>query len=355
MRKIIILTLLSLYTYSVPTMEGLFRNSQSEEIDKNLVVAEMIIKKKSTPLIDGVEEKDKKEKVKVEHIKYLINNFEDRKHDFIYAKYNHNFERENLEKATYFSSLKSKIMSDNLFERKLLKAIISMYTLNDSSIISSVLKEVSPEFKLNKEVINEEKKRLLQSYMNFLKNKKEYEERVKDIKDGKSEEVLSEIPDAPISPLVPEEEEQKEKVDEIISKSMYDEVEAVKLVKKGRKFLWEIRTSNFLAQFDNNSHSLKFLKVEKDNITYEFIAKKYVTFSGAYYLPSILEYKVDGVPYEIQFTNFYAIESSTDISTRYKNYKKLERENTERLKTLNETAPRIEDKLYSELRIPLVY
>ena len=73
MKKIIILTLLSFYIYSVPTMEGLFRNSQSEEIDKNLVVAEMIIKKKE-------EKKKKKQKQQIKDQYAFADDYQEKVH-----------------------------------------------------------------------------------------------------------------------------------------------------------------------------------------------------------------------------------------------------------------------------------
>ena len=343
----LVLLLLINYCYAIPTMEGLFRNSKSEDVTKNLVVIEMTIEKEEVQIPSNEEVLPPKKK---QLVKYLIHNKENERKNFIYARYEDTFDFNDLLEARIFNSLKNKTLSDQKFDRKLFKAILSMYTLNTSEIIASVLKNINTNFKLNNEVLNNEKKQLLESYMKFLKDKKEYDEKLKDNKDEESLVSTDTIPEPPKSPLVPEIEEDKEKVNEIISKSMYKDAQSVKLIKKGRSFQWSVELENINALFNNQTHALEYLKINHQNIDFEIIPSKYVTFSGVYHLPSGLKFKAGNDVYNIEIKNFYAIESTKDIATRYREYKKKEEENQERRKKLT-----IDGSTLNVVKLPIIY
>ena len=130
----LILMLVLNYCYAIPTMEGLFRNSKSEDITKNLVVIEMTIEKEELQIPSDEEALPPKKK---QLIKYLIYNEENERNNFIYARYEDTFDFHNLLDARIFNSLKKMVLSDQNFERKLLKAALSMYSLNTSEIIAN--------------------------------------------------------------------------------------------------------------------------------------------------------------------------------------------------------------------------
>lgn len=324
---------------TIPTLEGLFRNPSSPELDKDLSVItfKMNISKKVEVLTEEVTSETLTSEA---FYKYIFETAEGGKNQSILAKYDSRELDNNTIKHLEILENEQKILEEQDFLKKLIHSVFYMYGKNSSKVFSNILKEVSPDYMTNEELINKEKQELLGKYKDYLVQKKDYEEKMKALTESGAVETKTEeegLIEEPKSPLQPEEEEEKEKVTKIISDSMYTKTNFVTLKKEGKKFFWSVDLTNVSGKFTNEEHQMKYLKLTKDQVDYEVFMNDYVTYSGQYLLPKMFKIKYKDTEIQVEVMNFYSIKSKkTTFDQRISDYKKIAE------KAIKEVPPKTE-------------
>ena len=223
-RNYFIILVIALSSFSswaaIPNAEGLFRNSNNQELSGNFVKVGVVLEELfNSRNSDG----DGVPRFKKKYLKYVLSIDKDKRVKLIQIEYfgNQMKDRE-ISHLTYFPNLFSKLKKDNNHSRILFYSQLMMFSLNDSRGMSIFLKKVNSDYDLNRNMINGEKIRLLKKYKRYLmairKNR--------DLKKKLS------------SPLYPSDDEKRLKLKEILGNRTYKETEKVTLVRERGKFYW---------------------------------------------------------------------------------------------------------------------
>jgi hypothetical protein len=337
MKTIILLAFListqNLALGSIPTVEGLFRNSSNKDVTAEAVIVsysieeqqnEIIMQKTEGEVINNeLETEMLKEKTKpifiketlykqaesntIQSIKYLYNSSEMKKKDLIKFKYSPNY--------------KAKIINEFNINKRLLRSLTMMYLRNDSEIIGNLLKDKGNNYLSNKELLNSDKTKLLSTYKEYLIATKE------------DPDLRAEL----ASPLNPTDLEEKGKVLDLMKKNIYQKTNQVKLVKVQDEFRWKVDLGTINAEFTNEGHRLKNLNLQS-NGTIEVTTGDHVLFNGIHELPKVIIFKSsnDRV-YKIRFLSL-------------KHYQSYKKSFTKAIKNLSKTEKEVREsgELYSE-------
>jgi hypothetical protein len=308
---------------SVPTVEGLFRNSSNKVVTAEAVIVSYSIEEQQNELLmqktesevvnNGLETEMLKEKTKpifvketlykdsdsntVQSIKYLYNSGEMKKRDMVKFKYSPNY--------------RSKIINEFNVNKRLLSSLAMMYLRNNSEVIGTLLKEKGNNYLSNKQILNSDKTKLLENYKEYLISTKE---------DPDLREELS-------SPLNPTDLEEKGKVLDLMKKNIYQKTNQVKLVKTQNGFRWNVDLGTINAEFSNEGHRLKKFNLQS-NGNIEVTTGDHVLFNGIHELPKVIIFKSsnDRV-YKIRFLSLKHYQSyKKSFSKAIKNLSKSEKE-----------------------------
>jgi len=300
---------------AIPTMEGLFRNSINPDITDNLIVVN--VKASVKPVNDDTSSD-------TAFYKILFNNTVGERKEDIIAKYATAEMDNDLIIDVKFLLTESELLKDmGKVARNFNFATLSMFTTNSSTLISKLLKQFDPEFTLNSELVNLEKKELFAKYKRYLINKKEYDKKTKQMKkDGATVEESGALIE-PTSPLITEDEEEKKKIDGMLTGSIYNTQSHIKLSKDGAEFFWNIETDKLTAKFKNETHQLKSLKLNTGNEELNIIPNDYVTFKQ-YQLPKKYVFRNNSQESVFEIINYYTFQSKSKAFTdRMGEYKKI--------------------------------
>lgn len=327
---------------AVPTVEGLFRNSQNPDIEDSLAV--LTIRAQVETLSTKTESEDNEEKNEVEqekadfsYYKYLFDNSDLKLNRVLISKYDNSempmAELKGLEVRKDITEVKEN--EEIKFEKRFINSILSMYGMNSSKMMSQIFKKYSGNFLTNEEVLNADKKELLNQYKEYLVKKNEYDKKLKNLKESGALEQGEELKpeDEPKSPLVSEEEEEKTRIQNLISESMYKKGQHLKLVREGRDYYWDLEFNNLWARFTNENHELKKLKLNVEGREIEVLPHEIVTYAGKYRVPKTIEINFPDKKVTIEITNFYTLKSKNKtFEQRIEDYKKYHSKYLERAK-----------------------
>lgn len=289
---------------SVPSVEGLFRNPNSQEIDGDLIVIKAIIQK------DATEEQEYSPR----YLKFIFSLEGESKVQFLQAEYSSGkMDNQSLTKTLFIRDLMPKIFKDEVLERNLFYSYLVMYGLNSSDGISNILKKYSTNFISNKDALNKDKIELYDRYKKYLMAIRN---------DETIEEQLT-------SPMDSEDEEEKKKIQELKSSNMYSNNETLSLGKEGRDFVLNLNLDGVSAKFSNEEHRLLNFKVIKGTAEVETFFADYILFNGRHELPkNILLKDQENNNYNIRFVGFSIFTNKGDnLSKRALKYKENELKN----------------------------
>ncbi|OIQ18304.1 MAG: hypothetical protein BM556_08570 [Bacteriovorax sp. MedPE-SWde] len=351
--KYILLILACTYSFaSVPTVEGLFRNSINPELDDSLVV--LTLKGKVLKVQDEESSEDKEPIYTEAYYKFIFDNSNKKIKRVIKSKYESS--------SMGFSEIKDLQISKDIqleaneanSNKRIINAIIGMYAMNSSVLMSDVFKTYSSEYMTNEEVLNSEKKELLNKYKEYLVIKNEYDKKLKNLKKSGAVEDGSdiEIADEPKSPLTAEEETEKERISKLISDSMYKKSSQVRLAKEGKDYFWIMDMSNIWAKFTNEDHRLKHLKLTALDKVIEVIPHEAVTFAGKYKMPKNIEVLIDDKQITLEILNYYTLKSKKkSYEQRAAEYKKYFEESSARKKKKVEATvePEVQEQVSPQI------
>jgi hypothetical protein len=344
---------------AVPTVEGLFRNSQNPDIEDNLAVL-TIRAQVENKIANSEGQKEESETTEVtpdySFYKYLFDNSDMKLNKVLISKY----ENREMPMAELIGMVYEKDVTtveegkEQSFEKRFITALMTMYGMNSSTIMSQMFKKYSDNYLTNEEVLNSDKKELLNQYKEYLVKKNEYDKKIKDLKESGGLDQGDEVKpdDEPKSPLVSEEDEEKDRIQKIISESMYKKGEHVKLVREGRDYFWELSFNNLWARFTNENHELKQLKMTVEGKEIEVIPHEVVTYAGKYRVPKTLEINFPDKKVTIEITNFYTLKSKNKtFDQRIEDYKKYYNKYLERTKK-EEKVKKDEEAQVVEMIVP---
>lgn len=300
----LLITLCSTSFAAAPSIEGLFRNPNSQDIDGNLIVLKAMIEREAT----------EEEFFKPTYYKFIFSIEGEDRVKFLQVEYTEGkMSRSDVVSTLFLNNFMSKVKNDELVERSLFYSLLTMYGLNKSEAISSILKRYSLNFISNKDSLNKDKVELFNKYKKYLTAVKETEEGNEDLK----------------SPLDSEDEEEKKKIKEIQASSMYSENQSLKLVKDGRNFFLNLDLNGVTARFTNEEHRLVRMKVSKGTSDVQSFFSDYILFNGRHELPKhVLIKDQEGINYNVRFLGLNVINNTGDsLAKRALSYKKIEEEN----------------------------
>jgi hypothetical protein len=288
---------------SIPTVEGLFRNPSNGEVTQKTAVIRFAIERRSSLVSEGIQQEPAQDQITKHYVKYIFDTNLKTRVRAIQAIYKtKEMNGNDLVSVRYISNISEEKL---VREKKLFLAILSSLTLNRSNELMNYLKGISKDVKYNKENYDEEKKKLLSSYKNYLTDKKENNETETQ------------------NPMKPELLEEKEKIDVTMKRPLFIRSETTKLRKKNRSFYWEVVLDNFQGEFENEN--LKMRKMEFNNLSSidQFSFENYLLIDGIHSFPKIINMTILDDKYKVEVLRMIHIESKNkSLKTRMKAYNK---------------------------------
>jgi hypothetical protein len=302
----ILLTIVSTFSHAaVPSVEGLFRNPNSQEIDGDLIVLKAVIQREST---------DEEVTFKPRYYKFIFGLEKENQVQFIQAEYSDGkMATKDLLNTLFVNKLLAKVKGDELLERNLFYSYLMMYGLNKSDGIANILKNNTTNFISNKESLNKDKMDLYDRYKKYLlaiKNDEAIKEELQ-------------------SPMESEDEEEKKKIQDLRTTNMYNTNEALSLDKEGRNFVLNLNLDGVSAKFTNEEHRLISMKVAKGTSEIEAFFADYILFNGRHELPKFIKLiDQEKNSYNIRFVGFSVFTNKGDsLTKRALKYKENEAKN----------------------------
>lgn len=308
-----ILATLTLFNFfasaAVPSVEGLFRNPNSQEIDGDLIVLKAVIQRDST------EEQTYSQR----YYKFIFGLEKEGKVQFLQAEYTDGkMSKDSLSKTLFLNNLLGKVKGDELLERNLFYSFLMMYGLNNSDGLTNILKQNATNFISNKDSLNKEKIDLYDRYKKYLMAIKNDETIKEDL----------------TSPMESEDEEEKKKIQDLRQVNMYNTNDAISLAKEGQRFVLKLDLDRVSAKFTNEEHRLISMKVSKGATEVNTFFADYILFNGRHELPkNVRMIDQTGIGYNIRFVGFSVFTNKGDSLTKralkyredeLKNKKKME-------------------------------
>ncbi|MFZ8933576.1 MAG: hypothetical protein ACO20H_01285 [Bacteriovoracaceae bacterium] len=320
--KIFIIFLFPILAFAKPTMEGLFRNVNSAEVEGELTLVRFMIEElNNESLLKQVKVQEQGSENEIEpavmenpvapkFIKLLLSKESENKVGAVQLEFLDNKMKSNeVVRVKYISDIKGKVSLDTALPRRVFYSLMLMYAMNDSKSIADTLKKVDMDFKTNEESIDEEKKNLLVKYKNYL-------EAIK-----RDPELKESVP----NPLKPENPEELEFVKKLGKSSIYKESDKIQLVRKEGQFYWELGLNNINALFDNKTGRLTKMKLSFYGGDIEVRANDYILFDGIHEAPkNIIIRNSDKRLFRVVVIDYKNYQnSSKSLSKRAEEYKKL--------------------------------
>ena len=260
---------------AIPTVEGLFRNGNNRDIQGKIFVIQAVISSLESERALETLEALKGEGQQL-HIKMIFSKRRKGKMGMLQLLYDSSsMKGEHLREVFFAPHILSKMKKDDRPSRLLFYSLILMYSFNDSTGIKALFKRYVGDFRSNDEIMDRNKIALYQRYRNYLLA----------IKKDKS--LKKEL----ISPLRPGDRREREKVRKLITSPMYKDINALKLIRQGNQFYWQVRLGQLNALFSNETHSLKSLTLRTPRGTVQVKAGHYTLLNKRYEWPHILLFR----------------------------------------------------------------
>lgn len=296
---------------AVPTAEGLLRNPNNNDVTGNLILLNMSITHKKTPVLIDENAQRPQGETSLGYYKILLNNEDRKSGEIIQGQYyNSSFSDKEIARLETFRNIVATEQKDQVIERELFYSLIMMFALNDSKMIGNFLKKYSPDFKLNSEMLNREKLRMLDEYKKYLTM----------IKADPS------LKDHVKSPLAKEGEDEQKRIKELMDAPTYVENKSVELAKVGDKFFWKVRFDNGEISFSNEEHQLQEMHLNINGKKIAVYALEYLLFDGQHEMPKKIKIETsEGHSFDVNVLVYKDILSNNkSFADRVKDLKTLQ-------------------------------
>lgn len=156
--------------------------------------------------------------------------------------------------------------NEQIFEQGLFLSILQSLIFNNGYLITSYLKKLGVHISTNQESLNQDRDKLIQDYLNYLKSGKHGS-----------------------SPIVSSNSSENERLRLLMVENPFKDLGAVSL-HLNQEVFWKIDKDGFIAHFTQKEHLLKYIEFQSSHglIKYEF--KNHRRFNGVYIFPQEIEY-----------------------------------------------------------------
>lgn len=287
---------------AVPTEEGLLKNLNNAGIPGNLITVKAMIQSALAPLSTGTET----EATKADYYKFVLSLENPNVVSLLQVAYtNSQMLPAQIKDVKYFPDLLNLIRREKNPDRSLFYGLFMMLTTNQSSGIEAFLEKSGVQIVRNKNILNEEKMRLLKAYRTYLANNK-----------GKGDAA---------SPLNPTDPQNKAKVLELFRANTFQRAKNIELVKLDNEFVWKVDWKNIKGYFTNEERRFRLIDYTSGDTLVKVEATDYILFNGTNELPKFINVKDSkGVATKIQILG---LDTKTNrekkLVERYEEAKKL--------------------------------
>lgn len=277
---------------SVPTEEGLLKNLNNAELPGQFITVKM--------MVQSLTEADKSEYVKLQLT--LDNPNTIGLLQTIYS--NGQMLNSQIKSVKYFPDLLTQIKKEKAPEKSMFYAVLMMLTTNRSQGVEAFLEKNGVSIVKNKNILNEEKIKLLRAYRSHLINNK-----------GKGDAG---------SPLNPEDPKAKERVLEVFRSNTFKRAQNIELVKKDNEFMWKVDWKSAQGYFSNEERQFRALDYNTPDSQIKLEASSYLLFNGTNELPKFMNVKDSaGQLYKIQTLGMDVKRADKRLVDSYEELKKI--------------------------------
>lgn len=281
---------------AVPTEEGLLKNLNNANIPGNLITIKSSIQSGSS--IDG-------EAPKSDFYKFIISVDAPGVYRMLQTQYSGaQMQSAQIKDIKYIPDLIAAIKKEKSAERGMFYSVLLMLSANKSEGMETFLEKAGINLVKNKDVLNEEKMKLLRSYRTYLANNK-----------GKGDSG---------SPLNPADPQAKVKMQDLFRANTFERSKNIELTKLENEFVWKVDWKAIQAYFTNEDRLLRTIEFNSPEGQVSMTAQEYEILNGTNIFPKNLILKDSkGVVSKMQFS-VLDIKSSKDkkLSDRYEEAKK---------------------------------
>jgi hypothetical protein len=279
---------------AVPTMEGLFRGGENQDLAGNFIILKLMVEK--------LERREQEKKF----LTFFFSLEKEKKIEFLQLK----SPQKNMQPITdihHDYNLLWRLRKDGSERRVLFYALLSALALNNSKSLAYYLKKKDRAFKTNRESFYWEKLKLLKSYKRYLVEKRKDSNFKGD------------------SPLESKDIKKQEKINEVLKAPLYRPSDKVRLIRQENHFYWKLEVPTFMALFDNKTHFITEFRISLHGGNIGLRFGDFIHFNGIHFLPrEILMDDLNGKKYKITFMSYRALNNpKKGIRERYKEFKKM--------------------------------
>ena len=262
---------------SVPTEEGLLRNLNNPGISGNLITIKAMFQNTSSA-VGALPEAE----AKTDFYKFIISLENRNAISLLQVAYSNSQMMNNqIKDVKYFPDLLTAIKREKAPEKGMFYAVLMMLTTNRSQGIEAFLEKSGVQIVHNKDILNEDKMRLLRTYRTYLANNK-----------GKGDAN---------SPLNPADPQNKTKILELFRANTFKRSKNIELTKIENEFMWLVDWKSVKAYFSNEERRLRIIEFTSANTNMKLVAKDYTLFNGINELPKFISFKdLQGITSKIQ-------------------------------------------------------
>jgi hypothetical protein len=266
----ILAALLFLFTFAamaaVPTEEGLLKNLNNAGIPGNLITIKAMVQGST---LGNVTEGDAN---KADFYKFVLSLENPNAISLLQVDYsNSQMLGSQIKDVKYIPDLLTAIKREKSIDRGMFYSVLMMLATNRSQGVETFLEKSGIQVVKNKNVLNEEKMKLLRSYRTYLANNK-----------GKGEAN---------SPLNPPDPQNKAKVIELFRANTFERSKNIELVKQDNEFMWKVDWKSVQAYFTNEERRLRKMEYVNGDLSTKLEANDYILFNGTNELPKFITFK----------------------------------------------------------------
>lgn len=276
---------------SVPTEEGLLRNLNNADLPGQYVTVKT--------MVQSLTEADKTDYVKFQLSVDGPNNV-----GLLQTTYsNGQMLNSQIKSVKYIPDLLSQIKREKAPEKSLFYSVLMMLTTNRSQGMEAFLEKNGVTVVKNRNILNEDKIKLLRAYRSHLVNNK-----------GKGDAG---------SPLNPEDPKNKEKVLELFRSNTFKRAKNIELVKKDNEFMWKVDWKSAQGFFSNEERQFRAVDYSTADSQIKIEANSYLLFNGTNELPKFMNVKDStGQLYKIQTLGLDVKRTDKRLAESYEELKK---------------------------------
>lgn len=256
---------------AVPTMEGIFSNSSNPDVTNQLTIINLVM--------DNEQQDPSLTKNYIKIFVYKTKN----KH----TSYQIQYSGQKMDVPIKVINMKGFDKTSNIQDvsKRSFRGLIEYFFYNDSRNLLSMIDKISPDFNYNSEIIDEEKRAMMEKYKSYLAAV------------SKNPSLKSELK----SPLNSENMDERRFARDMMEQSIYKSTTKIRIEKIESEFFWRLSLDNVKALFEMEKHQLKELFFTiKDGEEIKWRFGDYILFDGVHFAPESFAFEMFGKTYRFK-------------------------------------------------------